>query len=356
MNKILLVLFLFTSSTVFAWGGRGHHAICETAVFLVKNKNLKNYLDNKPHMMGHLCNIPDTYWRSISGEVNKLGAPTHYIDIELIGLKINEIPTDYKKIIADHTGKPNKAKEGATIFSVPTEFGSLWWRADQFTRRIVALGPQFKDSAPPTNSKEEQDDNLPFNKMISQMIVDMGLMGHFVGDAAQPLHNTLDYDGYMSGHGGIHAYYEDAIVSQFDGDLSAKVLAEARLLKKPAFLKPATTVEKMKALSEISSLDIKKIFAADPIIQPSEVKKEKGMEIKKAAIRKPADVAFKKLDKLIITQLARASVLLAHLWDESYEKAGEPKLAAYKSYKFPFTPDFVAPDYFDIETKEQKKQ
>ncbi|MNL81910.1 hypothetical protein D3C87_2091530 [compost metagenome] len=53
--------------------------------------------------------------------------------------------------------------------------------------------------------------------------------------------------------------------------------------------------------------------------------------------------------------MARGALLLANLWDEAYVQAGRPQLAAYKSYKYPFTVDFVAPDYFVEKTTEVKK-
>lgn len=349
MIKHILTIFLaaFTTQTAWAWGGRGHDTICATAVFLVKEKGLREYLVNKPQMMGHLCNIPDTYWKSLGPDIGKQGNSTHFIDLELLGMKVEDVPLDYQGIVDKFTGTPNKFKnDGSMIYSVPQEFGSAWWRADQFMKRIAGQATEFATAPQPTNSKEEQDEKLVYNKASFQMLVDMGLMGHFVGDIAQPFHTTVDYDGYESGHGGIHAYYEDSVVGEFDGDLEYRVLKAARAMKSPSFLKPATTVEKMKALSIISLKDIPKIYKVDPVIKKSELKKEKGMSLKTAAERKPASVAFKKMDKMIVDQMARGAILLAHLWDEAYISAGRPKLASYKSYKYPFTPDFIPPNYY----------
>ncbi len=345
--KYLVGLFLILSSSqVMAWGGRGHNTICQTAAFLVKEPGLLEYLRNKPQMMGHLCNMPDFYWKSLGGEANQLGNPSHFIDIEVIGLEVKDIPTDFKKLSADFTGKPNKFKnDGTTIKSIATEFGSSWWRVDQFVRIIEGLAKEFALAPPPANPKEEQNNELPYNKLAYQMVVSMGLMGHFVADNAQPFHTTADYDGYAAGHGGIHAYFEDAVVGQFDGDLDALVLKAAREMKNPEFLKPATAIEKMKVLSVISNKEIPKLLKLDPIKKKSIVVKEKGMEIKTAAEREPAPVAFKKMKPMIVTQMARGAVLLAHLWDQAYVKAGKPKVGAYKSYKYPFTVEFVAPDY-----------
>lgn len=346
MKHLLACLLFFSSVQAFAWGGRGHDTICRVASFLVKEQGLQDYLHNKPQMMGHLCNMPDFYWKSLGGEANQLGNSTHFIDIEVIGLDVKDIPTDFKKLSADFTGKPNKFKnDGSTIKSIPTEFGSSWWRVDQFMRLIEGLSKEFALAPPPANFKEEQNNDLPYNKLTYQMFVSMGLMGHFVADNAQPFHTTADYDGYAAGHGGIHAYFEDAVVGQFDGDLDHLVLKEARALKNPKFLKPVTAIEKMKVLSVISNEEIPKLLKLDPIKKKSTLVKEKGMELKTAAEREPAAVAFKKMKPMIVTEMARGAVLLAHLWDEAYVKAGKPKVGAYKSYKYPFTVDFVAPDY-----------
>ena len=297
-------------------------------------------------MMGHLCNIPDFYWKSLGGEANQLGNPTHFIDIEVLGLEVKDIPTDFKKLTAEYTGKPNKFKtDGSTIKSVAQEFGSSWWRVDQFMRLIEGIGKELTSATPPVNFKEEQNAELPYNKLAYQLIVNMGLMGHFVADNSQPFHTTADYDGYAAGHGGIHAYFEDSVVGEFDGDLDYLILKEARAMKNPAFLKPGTAIEKMKVLSLISNEEIPKILKLDPIKKKSTLTKEKGMEIKTPAEREPASVAFKKMKPLIVKEMARGAILLAHLWDEAYTKAGKPKIGAYKSYKYPFTVDFISPDY-----------
>ncbi|MEN0057265.1 MAG: hypothetical protein AAGB31_00395 [Bdellovibrio sp.] len=348
LTVLLFMLSSIFSSSALSWGGRGHDAICHVASFLVQESELKNYLRHKPQMMGHLCNMPDFYWKSLGPEVSKLGDATHFIDLEVIPLKIKEIPLDYKKIITDFTGQPNKFKnDGTTIKSIPQEFGSVWWRADQFLRLISSLQKELAAAVFPKGFKEEQNYELPYNKSVYQMMTYMGLMGHFVGDNAQPFHTTADYDGYGTGHGGIHAYFEDRVVGEFDGDLESLVLQKARSLKNPEFLKPATALEKMRVLSAISNSEIPLMLKLDPVKQKSVLKNEHGMELKTAAEREAPAVAFKKMKPHIVTQMARGSLLLAHLWDEAYRQAGRPTLRNYKSYQYPFTVDFVAPDYFE---------
>lgn len=359
-NKILstltiLLCFLFFQSA-YSWGGRGHHTICEAAVYLTKEKNLHQMLIRKTAMMGHLCNIPDIYWKSLGSEANKLGNPTHFIDVEIFGIKVNEIPLDYQQITDKYTNTPNHFQEG-TIFSVSTEFGSNWWRADQFFRRAVESATAATSAALPKNPQEEQNDELDFNKNIFSFITNLGLMGHFVGDNGQPFHTTADYDGYKTGHGGIHTYFEEAIVTELPPNLVSLVVDQAKKLQlkalskstkdktEVAYLNEKTVLEKMRSLGGIANQERLQILKMDPVTKPSSEKNEHGMSLRKPAERQPAEKVAKKFQSLIVNDMARSAAMLAQLWDMAYAQAGRPELKNYRSYKYAFTPDFVTPDY-----------
>jgi hypothetical protein len=359
LNKSFLSLFSFLifSATIlqspagWTWSHRGHASICEAAVFLLKEPVLKEYLQNRPQMMGHLCNVPDIYWKSLGPDVNKNGNPTHFINPDIVGLKIKDVPSDYKTILEKYTGTDNQFKKGAKIYSIPNEFGSIWWRADQFVKRAGNLAETFAKATPPANSKEEQDENLLFNKTALDFIINIGVLGHYVGDAAQPIHNTSDYDGYEAKHGGIHGYFEEICVGFLEADLVGQIVKTAKSFKKESFLIAPTTVEKMRALSLLSVQDIPKIYKLDVLVKPSEINKNSGMEIKTPAVRKDTSKTAQKMAPLITQEMARAASLLAQLWDTAYVNAGRPKFNLYKSYKYPFTPEFIAPDYVALENK-----
>ncbi len=346
---LLLVALTLSSQQTFSWGGRGHHTICDAAVYLTQEKGLRDYLKAKPHIMGYLCNIPDTYWREISGEFNKLGNPTHFVDLELLGVKPEEFPTDYKSIIQNYTGKENPLEKGKTIKSVPSEVGSNWWRADQFYRRATANAEAWKATPTPQNKQEEQDENLPFNKFAADFVINLGVMGHFVGDNSQPYHTSVDYDGWLSGHGGIHAYYEETMVTAQDSKLLDEVINEGKKLQKKkksiSFLKNQSVVENMKQLALISNKDLATIQKIDKVITPSSIKEEKGMKLKTPAVRANIEKMAPLFKPLITLHMARSAALLAKIWDDAYIQNGRPSLASHKSYKFPHKPDFVIPDY-----------
>lgn len=354
----VLLSFSFIAQDAFAWGGRGHDTICQSAVFLVKNKTLKDFLRNKPNMMGHLCNIPDIYWRGLSPEQTKEGNPTHFTESEALGIPLKDMPLDMKVLIANYTGTEDQHNPGSKIISLPHEIGTNWWRANQLFEMSITEGKKLKDLAAPANSKDEQNDELPYNKHLHNMITYMGIMGHFVGDNGQPLHTNANYDGYETGHGGLHAYYEDLCVSYFEEDLSVKIVAKAKAIDKNSklnsFVKEKTVLENMRALAVISNNELKDLFKVDPIITKSILKEEKGMKIKTPAVRKPASEGQKVFANYIVTDMARSALLLAKMWDDIYVEIGKPDFKAYKSYRYPLTPDFVMPDYYEIKSTPKK--
>lgn len=350
-TSLILTSVMATSPSTYAWGGRGHHTICEAAGYLTQEKGLRDYLKSKGHIMGYLCNIPDTHWRDISGEFSKLGAPTHYVDMEILGVKPEDFPTDLKAIIFKYQGQESPLEKGKILRSIPSEMGTNWWRADQFYRRAVALGERWKSLEAPKGSKEEQNEDLDFNKTAWDFILNLGFMGHFVGDNGQPYHSTEDYDGYGKGHGGIHSYYEETMVSAQGPELLTDVIHEAKKLQKQkakvSFLKNESVIENMKQLAVLSFADIQEVNKVDKVLTPSVLKEEKGMKIKTPAQRESADIMGPKFKTMITKHLARSAALLAQIWDQAYIKVGRPSLVAHKSYKFPHKPDFVVPDYVE---------
>lgn len=348
---ILLAIFSLLPQKAFSWGLRGHASICEAAVFLVDNKELKEFLQDRPQVMGHLCNIPDIYWKSLPSQFTKEGNPAHYINAEPLGLTVKDMPTDFKQILEKYNNAPRADKPNNEKFlSLPHDIGSNWWRANQFYNMSIDVGKKIKSAAVPKNSKEEQDENLPYNLNTYTMMTFMGVMGHFVGDNSQPFHVTSNHDGYNTGNGGIHSYYEEAAVNILGPSLQNQIYLKAlEYKKKPklkAFVLKKTTLEKMKALAEISESEIAEVLKLDPLITKSNIKLEKGNSIKIPAVRRPVDSAGKNFTQMIIRQQARSALLLATLWDEIYEQIDKPDLKNYKSFKYPFTVDFIYPDYY----------
>lgn len=320
-----------------AWGERGHHTICFVATRLVKNPELKEFLSSRGDMMGYLCNIPDTHWRDLDKSLTTVGNPTHYFEPDKYKIALADVPLSYSAA-KEFFSKHNK--------DFAADIGSAWWRADGLRQRAVAFGKESKDPA-----KNPVDS-------IEGMVIAMGTMGHFVGDIAQPYHNTDNYDGWDNGHGGIHSYYESESVDALGLDLPLLVFNKAQdpsIFKSQdkRFAKQSEktllafpVVAPMKQLAMLAFIEIEKVEKLDPLKKKSEIKQTEKNKIKVPAEREPAAIGAKKFKDLIVTQQARAAFQLAAFWDAIFEEAGKPNMSVLR-YRFPHKPEFIAPSYVD---------
>ncbi len=47
-------------------------------------------------------------------------------------------------------------------------------------------------------------------------------LGHYIGDAHNPLHCTVNYDGYLTGNNGIHSRYETGMINLVQGSITVQ--------------------------------------------------------------------------------------------------------------------------------------
>ncbi len=323
-----MILFsLAVSPSLYGWGERGHHVICEVATRLVLNPDLAQFLQGRGHQAGHVCNIPDIHWRDLPAQT-KTGENSHFMNPESLGYTIGTVPTVFTAIAS---------QKQLSVEQVAIDLGSLWWRADQFFRRAQTSAEAAKLAALPQIT-ETQLVTHPYNKAVYQFFTDLFLLGHFAGDASMPYHNTSDYDGWANGRGGIHSFYESACVAAQDLGLVHEVFQIAEPERAQA--DPWTnTVDKIRAVSLQAVADRATLEQLDVILTPS------VLATRTSAKRPPLAESAQRFRPLITKQLAHSAVLLAQLWDAAYEAGGKPNLKAYRSYHYPLNPDYVPPDY-----------
>lgn len=265
---------------------------------------------DRAEMMAHLCNIPDIYWKGLKRDDSQAGAASHWVNAEEVHLPLKDLPTDWKKI-SELAGAEQAALE---------KVGSLWWRANQLLVRA-------RESA----------------QNPAEFLTDLGLAGHFVGDAAMPYHNTRDHDGYGTGHGGIHIYYEISVVNALPLDLDQKVFNLAQNLSCPGN-DSLSWVEQMKQLSSASFKNIKEIEKIDSVLTSSRMEAVKKIP----AQRRPPPAVMGKFAPLIHRHLATAARCLARFWDQAYVQSGRPDFSQFKGFhhpEYPLMPDYVVIHY-----------
>jgi hypothetical protein len=161
-----------------AWGNEGHRLINRLAVSTLP-PDVPAFLHLPAAMdeIEYLGPEPDR-WRSLAEpELAAAQAPEHFIDFEpadaLGALPRNRLDFEAKVFAAGE--RPEK------IGLQPWETNEVWERLKAALREYRALAAAGKDTYPAEQAA----------------IFYAGWLGHYVGDGSQPLHTTVQYNGWV---------------------------------------------------------------------------------------------------------------------------------------------------------------
>jgi len=337
-------LGLFFSTAASGWGERGHDLVTRVAVQLVDHDRNATGKFSKPLLLraaslGHLANIPDNLWRSdlVSKTIRDENAPTHYIHMDDLGK-----PVVLKNTPTTWTAAAKVAKQNGK--DLATQVGSAPWRIKQ----LAAAMRRALENCP------AGADNQARRPCTDEAILYGGLLSHFVGDLANPEHSSANYDGWDSGQGGLHAYFEAVVVDSLPLNFEYEVLEHAR--RRPAYKSRITDALRAAQLDPQDSLHVAWALAVDSYGRLGELERldrqhavlktgsqQQGVRVP-AQRRPPAAVraAFK---PLLTERLALAAETLAALWIAAWVAAGSPDLSGYQSFGYPVTPDLLRPEF-----------
>ena len=188
-------LSLSAATPAFGWGEQGHRLVNKAAADLMESKAAEFFRDHAEEL-ALMATTPDVKWKDRATYAEE--APTHFFQWDVY--KGSSLGQTIDRVVLSQA---MSSLGGAFV----KKNGSAVWRIDQIFQRLVkALKDQKWTTA-------------------LQMA---GVMGHYVGDLAQPMHDTKDYDGQSIGRRGIHRYFETTLVEKMDLDeLKAAVVAGA---------------------------------------------------------------------------------------------------------------------------------
>lgn len=185
-------------SPAFAWWEKGHRIIAANAVAVLPDDMPRFFRDAAPTLIW-LSVQPDE-WKDFGTELRRAEAPEHYLDTE----KLSDNPMNLKF-------EPDRYAALKRYFEMketPAGVGLLPYQLIEDYQRLRGTFAQYRKDS--TNTSIQQ-----------AILVSAGLLGHYAGDTAQPLHTTIHFDGRVDQHGtitkgkGIHARFEGTFVNQF---------------------------------------------------------------------------------------------------------------------------------------------
>jgi len=173
----LFVLVLALPRPGYAWGNEGHslinrlaasHLPADTPAFLRSTEALRE--------IEYLGPEPDRWRNPAESELVSAQAPEHFIDLELADA-LGPLPRrrlDFEALAFAHGQRPEK------IGLQPWQTLEVWQRLKIALREYRRLSAEHKD----THSVEQA------------AIFYAGWLGHYVADGAQPLHTSIQYNGW----------------------------------------------------------------------------------------------------------------------------------------------------------------
>ena len=187
----LLFLCLAAVPSSFAWGSKGHKIISRLAVESLPT-DMPAFLRTPEAVneIEYLGPEPDRWRSRAEPELNAAQAPDHFIDIEYADL-IGTLPRQrYPYIaalyayIATHPDRAAELRPEKVGFQ-PYIVSEVWERMKSAMRDYRTLSAARPDSKPDTKPVE------------AAILFYAGWLSHYVADGSQPLHVTINYDGWV---------------------------------------------------------------------------------------------------------------------------------------------------------------
>jgi hypothetical protein len=178
----LLLLSLTVSiatAELSAWGRQGHYMASEAATANVPDA-MPAFFHRSYEEIIYLSPEPDE-WRNAGRSTRGSETPDHFIDLEFTsGL---DLPSDRYAFARLMVASEIPRRRGTEI----SDIGFLPWRIAETTE---LLEQQWREWRRAELSPEER---AHVEANIAQLA---GVLGHFVADAANPLHTTMHYNGW----------------------------------------------------------------------------------------------------------------------------------------------------------------
>lgn len=300
MKIVALLLILCISPASYGWGKRGHEIISSVAARLLAEENHHlSFLREHEFDLGYYANVPDLIWKNLDEKKSQTEHSLHFIDWNEDFIKVFERPQNLPVEFAEF-----KRKMGSHF---DPRKGMAPWRIHEMFDRCRRLAEKINfDTQGP-------------------LLVCAGILSHYIGDLAQPLHVTDDYDGKKSGQEGVHAFFETTLVNAMDPELKLEILKRARQLS-----------EKNQATRSVDE-------RIRDLIDESHSRIPELLKLDKKGNRHDLHASVERFRPLIVERLSQGALTTAVIWREFFSKVKD--FEEKKFYFFDGCPAYIEPSF-----------
>jgi len=208
ISYLLIALVLLQTEAAFAWGNEGHIYVNRVAAQKIP-ASMPRFFRRAVVEIAYLGPEPDRWRNPAEFALKNSQEPDHFIDLERVAW-LDPLPQGryefYKKLYekraatADHPDDYLPEHVGLQPYIVMEVYGRLKAAFREYR--------QLKAAHQPTAAVEQA------------IIFYAGWLGHYVADGSQPLHTTIQYNGWVGANPNgyttqheIHAQFETAYVA-----------------------------------------------------------------------------------------------------------------------------------------------
>jgi hypothetical protein len=201
---LLSVLLLALPTLALGWGEKGHLMVNEAATLALPTDMPHFFYEAFPDLIW-LGPDPDR-WRNGGPSLEALNPPDHFLDYEYVD-ELELPPSRYQYIAKMHESGLLR-RQGINN----DDPGFLPWAIAENTEKIEVLFREWRAARPEFGERE---------KIERDIVHFAGVLGHYVGDSANPHHTTTNYNGWVeatnpNGYAidcGTHSRFESGFVS-----------------------------------------------------------------------------------------------------------------------------------------------
>lgn len=250
----LTALVLLQSVGARAWGNEGHTYINRVAAEKIP-ATMPRFLRHAVAEIAYLGPEPDR-WRSPSEfALKNAQEPDHFIDLERVSW-LDPLPQGryefYRKLFEKRAATPSTDHPDDYL---PEHVGLQPYITMEVYGRLKAAFREYR---------QRQAAHQPTEAVQRAIVFYAGWLGHYVGDGSQPLHTTIQYNGWVGANPNgyttehkIHAQFETAYVAanitakDFAGLVKAPERLDDPFARYIAYLRKSNTlVENVYALEK----------------------------------------------------------------------------------------------------------
>ncbi len=241
---ISIYVILMPAPSVLAWWEKGHRIIAANAVAVLPD-DMPDFFKKGEATLVRLSVQPDM-WKEFGNELRRAESPDHYLDTEYLA----PIPAGVKFHRDRYLAMRNMYKQGLD----PARVGMLPYRIMEDFQKLRGVFAQYRKNPEDLSIQQE-------------VLFYAGILSHYAGDTAQPLHMTIHFNGRVNNEGrvikgdGIHARFEGEFVRDFveSADCKPHVRAPVLYLEmqdaiRQAFTTSFTEVDRVYQLDESGQL------------------------------------------------------------------------------------------------------